>query len=189
MTTSEFHYDTKPIGWVRAARKAYEAFPKVVQDRVNTALTIAAEGGKAGFVKPLKGFEPGVMEIALRSVGAIEEGIVSMNEDDFELVQGSGNVFRDLGDPLADLKQAKVILAARIIAVLDDRRLTVRKAEAMTGFAAADFSRVRKADLGRFTMDRLMKMLAALDHNIRVTVQVDSRPVTDAAALATRSEP
>ena len=66
MTTLKFNYDTKPIGWVRAARKAYEAFPKGVQDRVNTALTIAAEGGKAGFVKPLKGFEPGVMEIALR---------------------------------------------------------------------------------------------------------------------------
>lgn len=105
-----------------------------------------------------------------------------MNEDDFELVEGSGNVFRDLGDPLADLKQAKAVLAARILAVLDDRGLTVRKAEVMTGFAAADFSRIRKADLGRFTMDRLMKMLAALDHNIRVTVQVDSRPVTDAAA-------
>ena len=102
-----------------------------------------------------------------------------MNEDDFELVEGSGNVFRDFGDPLADLKQAKAILAARIIAVLDDRGLTVRKAGAMTGFAAADFSRIRKADLGRFTMDRLMKMLAALDRNIRVTVQVDSRPVTD----------
>ena len=104
-----------------------------------------------------------------------------MNEDDFELVEGSGNVFRDFGDPLADLKQAKAILAARIIAVLDDRGLTVRKAEAMSGFAAADFSRIRKADLGRFTMDRLMKMLAALDRNVRVTVHVDSRSVTDAA--------
>ena len=111
-----------------------------------------------------------------------------MNEDDFELVEGSGNVFRDFGDPLADLKQAKSVLAARIIAVLDNRGLTVRKAQAMTGFAAADFSRIRKADLGRFTMDRLMKMLAALDDNIRVTVQVDSRPVTHTAALVPRSD-
>ena len=51
-----------------------------------------------------------------------------MSERDFELVEGSGNVFRDLGDPDADLKQAKAILAARIIAVLDDRGLSVRKA-------------------------------------------------------------
>ena len=38
----------------------------VVRDRVNTALTIAAAGGKADIVKPLKGFGPSVMEIAVR---------------------------------------------------------------------------------------------------------------------------
>ena len=62
-----------------------------------------------------------------------------MSESDFELVEGSGNVFRDLGDPDADLKQAKAVLGARVIAVLDDRGLSVRKAGALTGFAAADF--------------------------------------------------
>ena len=98
-----------------------------------------------------------------------------MNESEFELVEGSGNVFRDFGDPHADLKQAKAIIAARIVSVLDERELTVRKAEGMTGFAAADFSRIRNASLGRFTLDRLMKILAALDGRIRVTVHVDSR--------------
>ena len=105
-----------------------------------------------------------------------------MSERDFELVEGSGNVFRDLGDPDADLKQAKAILAARIIAVLDDRGLSVRKAGALTHFAAADFSRIRNADLGRFTLDRLMKMLAALDGNLRVTLHVDARLGGPAAA-------
>jgi predicted XRE-type DNA-binding protein len=105
-----------------------------------------------------------------------------MSERDFELVEGSGNVFRDLGDPDADLKQAKAILAARIIAVLDDRGLSVRKAGALTHFAAADFSRIRNADLGRFTLDRLMKMLAALDGNLRVTLHVDARLGGQAAA-------
>ncbi len=104
-----------------------------------------------------------------------------MNENDFELVQGSGNVFRDFDDPHADLKQAKAILAAKIIAVLDERDLTVRKAANMTGFAAADFSRIRNAALGRFTLDRLMKMLAALDARIRVTVHFDSRRSGQAA--------
>ena len=49
-----------------------------------------------------------------------------MSESDFELVEGSGNVFRDLGDPDADLKQAKATLVVRIIAVLDERGLSVR---------------------------------------------------------------
>ena len=98
-----------------------------------------------------------------------------MSESDFELIEGSGNVFCDFGDPDADLKQAKAVVAARIIAVLDDRGLTVRKAGALTRFAAADFSRIRNADLGRFTLDRLMKMLAALDRDLRVTVHVGAK--------------
>ena len=104
-----------------------------------------------------------------------------MSESEFELVEGSGNVFRDLGDPDADLKQAKAILAARIVAVLDERGLSVRKAAALTRFAAADFSRIRNADLGRFTLDRLMKMLAALDDRLRVTLRVDTAQEGEAA--------
>lgn len=103
-----------------------------------------------------------------------------MNENDFELVEGSGNVFRDFGDREADLKHAKAVVAGRIIAVLDVRGLSVRKAAALTRFAAADFSRVRNADLRRFTLDRLMKMLASLDADIRVTIQIESG---DAIAL------
>ena len=51
-----------------------------------------------------------------------------MGEDEFEVVRGSGNVFRDFDDPHAELKQGKAILAAQIIAVMDGRKLTVRKA-------------------------------------------------------------
>ena len=32
-----------------------------------------------------------------------------MNESNFELVEGSDNVFRDFGDPDADLQQAKAV--------------------------------------------------------------------------------
>lgn len=106
-----------------------------------------------------------------------------MSESDFELVEGSGNVFRDLGDPGADLKQAKAVLAARIIATLDERVLSVRKAAELTGFAASDFSRIRNADLGRFTLDRLMKMLAALDSRLEITVHVAERTQNDAVMV------
>ena len=98
-----------------------------------------------------------------------------MSESEFELIEGSGNVYRDLGDPEADLKHAKAVLAARIIMSLDERGLSVRKAAASTRFAAADFSRIRNADLERFTLDRLMKMLAALDHDLQITVHIDSK--------------
>ena len=106
-----------------------------------------------------------------------------MSETEIELIEGGGNVFRDLGDPEADLKHAKAVLAARIITTLDDQGLSVRKAAASTHFAAADFSRVRNADLGRFTIDRLMKMLAALDGDLRVTVHIHAG-VQDKPAMA-----
>ena len=104
-------------------------------------------------------------------------------KDEFELVRGSGNVFRDLGEKDADLKQAKAILAARIIAVMDERKIGVRKAGTMTEFAAADFSRVRNADLGRFTLDRLIKMLSALDDSIEVTIQLGPRAELEAVPV------
>lgn len=56
---------TRPISWVSAARKEFESFPKGAQTICLTALTIAADGGKADIAKPLKGFGSGVMEIAL----------------------------------------------------------------------------------------------------------------------------
>lgn len=56
---------TRPISWVSAARKGFDAFPKGAQAICLTALTIAAEGGKADIAKPLKGLGSGVMEIAL----------------------------------------------------------------------------------------------------------------------------
>ncbi len=59
--------------------------------------------------------------------------------ESIEIVRGSGNVFRDFNDPNPDLEQLRAILAARIIKVLDARKLSVRKAHDLTGVAAADF--------------------------------------------------
>lgn len=93
-----------------------------------------------------------------------------MSDDDCDLVRGSGNVFRDFDLPNPELEQLRSILAARIIKGLDEQGLTVRRAQELTGFAAADFSRVRRANLGRFTVDRLMTMLARLGQDVEVTV-------------------
>ena len=94
---------------------------------------------------------------------------------EFDIIRGSGNVFRDLGHPDADREQLRALLAARIIGVLDDRKLTVRAAHELTGFAAADFSRIRQARLDRFTIDRLMVILAGLGQQVDVTVEVHPR--------------
>ena len=102
-----------------------------------------------------------------------------MKREDLDLVRGSGNVFRDLGRENADVDQFKAMLAAEIIKALDREGLSVRAAHGRTGIAAADFSRIRNADLGRFTVDRLMLIINRLGS--RVEVKIKLRPGVIAA--------
>jgi len=97
--------------------------------------------------------------------------------EELELVHGSGNVFRDLGHPNADLEQLKAILAAKIIGVLDSNGLSTRQAETRTGIPHSDFSRIRNVKLSRFTVDRLMTILNRLHQQVDVEVRV--RPARD----------
>jgi predicted XRE-type DNA-binding protein len=95
-----------------------------------------------------------------------------MKSGKLEVVRGSGNVFRDLRHDSADAEQFKAILAAEIIKALDREHLTVRAAHARTGIAAADFSRIRNANLGRFTVDRLMSIINRLGSRVEVNIRL-----------------
>ncbi|MGC1872781.1 MAG: helix-turn-helix transcriptional regulator [Acidobacteriaceae bacterium] len=106
-----------------------------------------------------------------------------MRSDQVEVVRGSGNVFRDFAHTDPDVDQLKAILAAEIIKMLDREALSVRGAHARTGIAAADFSRIRNADLGRFTLDRLVSIINRLGSRVEVKVKVRSiRPVQSVVA-------
>jgi predicted XRE-type DNA-binding protein len=94
-----------------------------------------------------------------------------MNDEKLEFIRGSGNVFRDFGYPDADLLQMKAIAAGAVIRALHEQALTVRKAQTLTGIAAADFSRIRQADLDRFTLDRLVTIAGRLGAKVRLTVR------------------
>ena len=59
--------------------------------------------------------------------------------------------------------------------VLDGLGLSVPKAAAQSRFAAADFSRIRNAGPGRFTLARPTKMLGAHDRGVRISLQIDAR--------------
>ena len=57
--------DSRPISWIKAAKKAFEDFPSGAQEAIKDALTVAAEGSMASIAKPFKGVGSGVFEIAL----------------------------------------------------------------------------------------------------------------------------
>jgi predicted XRE-type DNA-binding protein len=106
-----------------------------------------------------------------------------MKDQRLDVVRGSGNVYRDLVQDDADVKQLKALLAAEIVKTLERESLSVRRAHARTGIAAADFSRIRSADLGRFTLDRLVGIINLLGSRVEVKVKVKrathtARPIT-----------
>lgn len=102
-----------------------------------------------------------------------------MGRKSIGIVRGSGNIFRDLGQASPDAAQLKAILAAEIIKMLDRQSLTVRAAHAQTGIAAADFSRIRNANLGRFTLDRLLSIINRFGSRVDLRVKVRAVPVDE----------
>lgn len=93
-----------------------------------------------------------------------------MTSNDFELVRGSDNPFVDAGLPDPDTKLMKADLAAAILKELRKQDLNNVEAAKLTGIQPADISRIRNADLGRFTIDRLVSVLNGLGHSVAVTV-------------------
>ena len=68
MTTSKIK-NSRPISWIKAARRDFEDFPVDVQGEMLSALTIAAEGGKSDNTKPFKDVDGSVLEIAIKHRG------------------------------------------------------------------------------------------------------------------------
>ena len=73
--------NTRPITWLKAARKDFESFPTDVQIEMRRVLTVAAEGGKADTAKPFKGVDGGVFEIALRHRGNAFRAVYAVQVD------------------------------------------------------------------------------------------------------------
>ncbi len=56
---------TRPISWIKSARKDFESFPSEAQSILFCALTVASEGVKAEIAKPLAGLGSRLLELAL----------------------------------------------------------------------------------------------------------------------------
>lgn len=73
--------DTRQISWVKAARGEFDSFPRGARDKITDALTIAAEGRKADTAKPMKGFGPGVFEVAFAYRGEAYRAVYALRLD------------------------------------------------------------------------------------------------------------
>ena len=84
---------------------------------------------------------------------------------------GSGNVFRDLGVPDADTEHLKVDLSVRIKQSIKGQGLDQTRAARLMGVHQSDVSDVVRLQLDGYSIDRLLRMLGALGHDVEIIVR------------------
>jgi predicted XRE-type DNA-binding protein len=90
--------------------------------------------------------------------------------EEIELVEGSNNIFEDLGFADTEVMKLKAKLAAELLRIMRKRELTVRAAAKLAGVDHSDIVKIRNVDLDRFKLDRLLKIVTRLDKNVRVEI-------------------
>jgi predicted XRE-type DNA-binding protein len=87
------------------------------------------------------------------------------------VTRGTGNVFADLGFPDAAERHAKLRLAYALNQVLDAARLSQAEAAKVLGVTQPKVSALRNYKLSGFSVERLMNLLTAVDHDIEIVIR------------------
>ena len=91
-----------------------------------------------------------------------------------DYVEGSGNVFADLGLPDAEERLAKAELAIKIAEILRRRRLTQVQAAALLGVDQPKVSALIRGRISGYSIERLLRFLLRLGADVSITVKARS---------------
>ncbi len=92
-----------------------------------------------------------------------------MSKKRFEV--GSQNVFGDLGVPNAEEHLVKAQLVFKIDTIMKKRRLKQAEAAALLGIKQPDVSRMLRGDFRPFSVERLLRFLVSLNHDVEIVVK------------------
>jgi predicted XRE-type DNA-binding protein len=84
---------------------------------------------------------------------------------------GSGNVFRDIGVPNAEEHLVKAQLVFKIDAILKKRGLKQVEAAELFGVRQPDVSKLLRGEFRQFSVERLLRFLVVLDHDVEIVVK------------------
>ncbi len=87
-----------------------------------------------------------------------------------DVTVGSGDVFRDLGLKNPEELLAKAKLAAQIVQILEERRLSQTQAARLLGVDQPKVSLIYRGRLDDFSVERLIRFLTALHRDIRIVI-------------------
>ncbi len=117
----------------------------------------------------------GQMRADSQATRAIEtdpgRGSRHMNEPDGQVIEGSGNVFADLGLKDADELLICAELTHLVHAELRDRRIAPSEAARLLGLEESEAAQLIAGCFIRFSTERLLHLLTALDRDVDIIVR------------------
>ena len=84
---------------------------------------------------------------------------------------GSRNVFKDLGLPNAEEHLVKAQLVYKIDNIMKNRGLKQVEAGKLFGIPQPDVSKMLKGEFRQFSVERLLRFLVALNHDVEIVVR------------------
>jgi predicted XRE-type DNA-binding protein len=87
------------------------------------------------------------------------------------VMEGSGNVFADLGLPNPEQELLKAQLTLQIHTILKSNGMTQREIAAILGVQQPQVSLLMRNRAGSFSVGRLMEFLTALRQDVEITVR------------------
>jgi predicted XRE-type DNA-binding protein len=91
------------------------------------------------------------------------------------VIRGTVNIFADLGLPDAAERQVKLRLAYALNEVLRARKLSQADAAKMLGVTRPNLSALRRYKLTGFSIERVIKLLTALDQDVEIVIRRKTR--------------
>ena len=176
----------KPLHWMGSALKKLTEFPPNVQRNIGFALSPAQFGGKHLSAQPWKGegsASPSFANASGKHNETMRRDMAKTHQE--RIISSSGNVFADMGLPDADELDTKARLAATIIRIVQRRRLTQAQVSADPQINQPKVSALLHYKLEGFSVERLMRFLTALGHDVEIVVK--AKPRTRSARLAVRA--
>lgn len=88
-----------------------------------------------------------------------------------EFFVGSDNVFADIGLPNPEEHLIKAQLVVKIDRIMKKRGLKQVDAAGLFGVKQPDVSKMLRGDFRQFSVERLMRFLVALGHDVEIVVK------------------
>jgi len=100
-----------------------------------------------------------------------------MMSDRIEHVKGSGNVYKDLGFRNPDEWSMKADIASKVYDIIEERGLTQREAGEILGIAQGRVSDMKRGQFDKFSLEKLLSFLVALDRDVDIFVRPKARDI------------